>query len=251
MKRYPTGILDLDSQIGGGFPEGSVILLLEDPGAEAEILSFYFVVEGLKKNEKALYITTDDTMEEIKESLKVYFNIPENISEKIKFIDLMSSRIVGGCKSFGSIPSIYGDAHNQVINGIFKECYDRIVLNNLAYFTKNYDRDTVMNLLENLSIYVKRKKSVVLILLPKGLLDSSYEVAIKHVVDGVIEMSIVEAENEVQRRIKILKLKRTIVPKSIFRYEITDKGISLESVKRIIRHPPRPECQASNTEMVL
>ena len=233
MKRYPTGILNFDSQIGGGIPEGSVILLLEDPGAGAEILSFYFVVEGLKKNENILYITTDDTVEELKESLKIYFDIPDNLFEKIRFIDLMNPR-VGMGKSLGFVPSLYGDAYNRVIEEIFKGSYGRIVLNNLAYFAKHYDRDTVMNLLENISIYVKRKKGVALILLTRGLLDPSYEVAIKHVVDGVIEMCIVEAENEVQRRIKILKLKRTIVPKNMFRYEITDKGISLESVKRII-----------------
>ena len=233
MKRYSTGILNLDSQIGGGFPEGSVILLLEDPGAGADILSFYFLVEGLKNNEKVLFITTDDTVEEIKENLKLYFDISDDLFERIKFVDLMNPR-VGSGKCLGFTPSLYGDAYNRVIGEIFKEDYDRIVLNNLAYFARNYDRDTVINLIENISIYVKRRKSVALIVLTKGLLDPSYEVAIKHAVDGVIEMGLVEAENEIQRRIKILKLKRTIVPKSLFRYEITDKGISLESVKRII-----------------
>ena len=233
MKRYPTGILNFDSQIGGGFPEGSVILLLEDPGAGAEILSFYFVVEGLKNNERVLYITTDDTVEEIRESLKLYFNLPDDLFDRIKFIDLMNLRIGMG-RSLGFIPSLNGDPYNRIIKEIFGGDYDRIVLNNLAYLTRNYDRDAVINLIENISIYVKRKKGVALILLTKGLLDPSYEVAVKHAVDGVIEMSIFEAENEVQRRIKILKLKRTIVPKGMFRYEITERGISLESVKRII-----------------
>ncbi len=233
MKRYPTGILNLDSQIGGGFPEGSVILILEDPGAGAEIISFYFVVEGLKNNESILYITTNDTSDEIKESLKLYFNLSDDFIEKIKFLDLMSSRISTGISS-RDFPTLFGDSYNRVMNEILRGNYDRVVINNLAYFAENYDRKSVTTLLENLAIAVRRKRAVALVLLSKGMLDSQFETAIKHAVDGIIEMCIREAENEVQRRMKIIKLKRTLIPKNVFRYEIIDKGIKMESVTRVL-----------------
>jgi len=50
----------------------------------------------------------------------------------------------------------------------------------------------------------------------------------------IIEMSISETGNEIQRLLKILKLKRVLVPKSILRYDLTEKGIRMESVMRVL-----------------
>ena len=66
------------------------------------------------------------------------------------------------------------------------------------------------------------------------MFEPSFETAVKQAVDGIIELSLREAETEIQRRLKVIKLKRTLVPKSIFRYDITDRGIKMESVTRVL-----------------
>jgi KaiC/GvpD/RAD55 family RecA-like ATPase len=66
------------------------------------------------------------------------------------------------------------------------------------------------------------------------MFDRKIETAIKHYSDGVIELTLREIENEMQRRLKIVKLEKYMVPKNIFRYELTEKGISMESLMRVM-----------------
>ncbi len=73
-----------------------------------------------------------------------------------------------------------------------------------------------------------------MLLITKGMFDSRTETTIKHYADGVIELTLKEVENEVQRRLKVIKLKGILVPKAILRYELTDKGIKMESVMRVL-----------------
>lgn len=53
----PTGIADLDEILRGGLPPHQMYFIQGDPGAGKTTLSFQFLLEGVKRNEKALYIT--------------------------------------------------------------------------------------------------------------------------------------------------------------------------------------------------
>ncbi|AKG91712.1 RecA-superfamily ATPases implicated in signal transduction [Geoglobus ahangari] len=231
MERVSTGILNLDSQLGGGFPAGSVILILEDPGAGAEVFSYHFIHEGIKRGEKSLYISTNDTSDEVKESMKLYLNLTDEDLEKVKFIDFMGARV--GTLGLRESITLSGDPYNRVITECSKD-YKRVVLNNLWYFAEDYDRKAVIGMLESMAVSARKNSSVILVLFTKGMFESTFETAVKQVVDGVIELSIREAETEIQRRMKIIKLKRTLVPKAVFRYDITDRGIRMESVTRVL-----------------
>ncbi len=231
MKRISTGILNLDTQLGGGFPAGSVILMIEDPGAGAEIFSYHFIHEGIKNKEKALYVSTNDTADEIKESMILYLRIAENDFESVRFLDFMGARI--GSVGLRESLTLSGDPYNRVITECAKD-YGRSVINNLGYFAEDYDRKTVLNMLESMAISARRNESAILVLFTRGMFESSFETAVKQVVDGIIELSIREADTEIQRRLKVIKLKRTLVPKSVFRYDITDRGIRMESVTRVL-----------------
>lgn len=61
-QRVPTGVLGLDEMLGGGFPEGRVILLVGGPGTGKTILCSQYLDCGVtKKNERAVYISLDET----------------------------------------------------------------------------------------------------------------------------------------------------------------------------------------------
>ncbi len=231
MKRVSSGILNLDSQLGGGFPAGSVVLMIEDPGAGAEVFSYHFIHEGIKNGEKSLYVSTNDTAEEVKESMMLYLKISENDFDGVKFLDFMGARV--GSVGLRESLTLSGDPYNRVITECAKD-YRRVVINNLGYFAEDYDRKTVLNMLESMAISARKNESVVFVLFTKGMFEPSFETAVKQAVDGIIELSLREAETEIQRRLKVIKLKRTLVPKSIFRYDITDRGIKMESVTRVL-----------------
>ncbi len=59
-----TGITGLDKILGGGFPQGRVIVVIGGPGCGKSILSSQFLYNGItKSNENAVYISLDESKE--------------------------------------------------------------------------------------------------------------------------------------------------------------------------------------------
>jgi circadian clock protein KaiC len=56
-KLAPTGIAGLDEVLRGGLPEHQMYFIQGDPGAGKTTLSFQFLLEGVRRGEKALYVT--------------------------------------------------------------------------------------------------------------------------------------------------------------------------------------------------
>jgi len=230
MKKYSSGISTLDTQLTGGFPSGSLILLLEEPGAGADVFSFHFAFEGLKRGEKVLYVATDDSSEHLLEHIKTYF-ADFNLNDNFELCSFIISKSLDP-KSY--LRQMRHDPLRHLKLKLSRNSYDRLIINNLNHFILNYDSKDVLEFLKELSMKVKRDESVALIIATKGLAESRFEKAIRSIADGILELDIYETDNEIQRRLKIIKLKRSVIPKNMFRYDMTDKGIKMESLMRVI-----------------
>ena len=208
---------------------------MEEPGAGADVLSLHFAIEGVKNKENVAYMLTNDTKEEINEDIKTYFGLdPESLAE-MKIIELVPLKLFERMKCTKSVLKVIrSDPLNLLRKNVISGNYSRLVLNNLTYFFMNYEESEVLKILNEIVLSSRRNKFVSLLLMTKGMFDSRLETAVKHIVDGVIELTIREVENEIQRRLKVLKLKRVLVPKAVMRYDLTDKGIKLETVVRVI-----------------
>jgi circadian clock protein KaiC len=60
-----TGIVGLDTILGGGLPTEHVYLIQGDPGAGKTTLSLQFLLEGARKGERCLYVTLSETKKEL------------------------------------------------------------------------------------------------------------------------------------------------------------------------------------------
>ena len=63
--RCPTGIPGLDDILGGGLPPDCFYLLRGDPGSGKTTLALQFLLEGVRRGEKAFYITLSESKEEL------------------------------------------------------------------------------------------------------------------------------------------------------------------------------------------
>ncbi|HUF40726.1 MAG TPA: ATPase domain-containing protein [Verrucomicrobiae bacterium] len=59
-ERVPTGIEGLDQRLEGGLPKGRSILVTGEPGTGKTIFALQFLVEGLKRGEKCIFVTADE-----------------------------------------------------------------------------------------------------------------------------------------------------------------------------------------------
>ena len=61
----PSGIHGLDDIIRGGFPKGCLFLITGTPGTGKTSLALQFLLEGIKRGERCLYVTLSETESEI------------------------------------------------------------------------------------------------------------------------------------------------------------------------------------------
>lgn len=67
VKQIKTGVPGLDEILKGGIKEGRSILLTGPPGTGKTIFAVQFIVEGAKRGEPGIYITSEETVEDIRE----------------------------------------------------------------------------------------------------------------------------------------------------------------------------------------
>ena len=88
--RVNTGIGQLDELLSGGLPRSSITLVSGTPGSGKSILCFHYILEGLKKGEDCLYLTSDERIENIiKQAGELGFNFQQWVEQgKLKFMYL-------------------------------------------------------------------------------------------------------------------------------------------------------------------
>ncbi len=69
MDRVQTYVEGFDEALGGGIPRGSVILVAGTPGTMKTALSFSILYENVKAGSRALYISLEESQEELRASM--------------------------------------------------------------------------------------------------------------------------------------------------------------------------------------
>mgnify|MGYP001349404042 CR=1 FL=1 len=120
MKKIKLGISKLDQLLDGGIPMGRVYLVTGEPGTGKTTLGLQFLLEGLDKGEKSLFICIDEHPEHIIENAaSLGWSLTDALeSETLSFLD--------ATKYFG-IESHLTDSIN----------YNRIVDNLVQFISDN------------------------------------------------------------------------------------------------------------------
>ncbi len=85
-----TGIKEFDKLLDGGFTKGSIVLLAGSSGSGKTIFSFQWLFEGIKNNENGIYITLTEPLFKTLENLEKlsYYNKEAIENEKLRIVDL-------------------------------------------------------------------------------------------------------------------------------------------------------------------
>ncbi|UCF50556.1 MAG: hypothetical protein JSU91_03495 [Thermoplasmatales archaeon] len=119
MNRTKTGIEGLDEIIQGGFPKNSITLVSGPPGGGKSIFCFQFLYEGIKNQDKCLYLTLDKKVEGLLAQAKeLGFDFQPAIeNNQIKLLYLNINKKL-----------VYEKMTNEILSGEF----DRIVLDSIT-----------------------------------------------------------------------------------------------------------------------
>ncbi len=159
MGKIPTGIPGLDEILNGGLEKGWSYLVKGGPGSGKTIFGLQFLMEGAKKGEEVVYISFDETKEEITLQAKNFgwdintdnFHFIDKVSEMdiltsdMLFLDYESLNDIQGIinsiiklKELKNADRVFVDGIGILRDAVKDQAiYRRIMASVIHYFSKN------------------------------------------------------------------------------------------------------------------
>lgn len=216
MERIATGIPGLDELIEGGFPKGSVILLSGTCGTGKTLTSIQFLWHGIQNGENGVYISFEEPVEQVKESVKEFGWDLEKAEKEGKLIMMRYD------------PFHVEDIIDIILSSVRKVNAKRLVIDSISALGM-YIRDptevrrSIYTLVSN--IYKLGCTTVLTSeILPDQLELSRFGVE-EFLADGVIVYYYTRVNTYFARAITIWKMRYTNHSQRIHPYKITEKGI--------------------------
>jgi KaiC/GvpD/RAD55 family RecA-like ATPase len=214
MQRVSSGVKGVDNLIGGGFPDGSVVLVSGTPGTGKTIFGMQFLNEGVRNKEMGIYISFEQEKRDI---------IRQASQFGWDFAALEKKNLI-------KIVSMWPSSFDEVLTKIFKSLYykpKRLVIDSITSITYSMmdNREAIHKMAEKL------KKTKLTALLTSELLAGDKGISrdgiSEFVSDGVIVLNSLEAAGEHKNLLRVEKMRSTKINKESHVYDITERGFEL------------------------
>jgi len=195
-KKISTGIIGLDYQLGGGFPEGSIIVIQGSAisGIERVAEQFWKADEGTTGGDDSWYLIAD------------------------------SSPSVGMTPV---TPDEMGDALSEMPG-------KRYVIDSLSSVIRMEGIDGAISLIKESGSMITHDGGTILFLIYDDVHSPEDVIAIIRYADVYIHLIEERHGNEIERKMEIAKIKNANVPNRLFPYNITEEGIDLSTTARVV-----------------
>lgn len=218
MERVATGIAGLDEMLNGGIPKGRHVALYGGPGAGKSSVCFEYLYQGAKAGENGLYITLEETQEDILENMKNTFPMLADTSQLIEENKL---EIVKPEKlNLEDVANILEDRITS--NDIKRATIDSATMIRLSFPSEVEYRQTLfefLSLLRNLDVTTittveasTAKKS-----------DMKFDIE-QFVMDGIINLYNLDREDRRVRALEIFKMRGTDHSRDLVPFKVTPSG---------------------------
>lgn len=233
IERVKTGIPGLDKIIEGGLIPGSTTLVSGSTGTGKTIFCGQFLWYGLQNNEPGIYITCEESPEEIKNDLLKFGWNFEKYEKKKKFMILFIDPF--GMGKFTVFEE--SDFASAFIKNINKIKAKRLVLDSVSilgmYFKDIHETRRKLYML----VQALKKSGVTSLLtseIPEGSNKLSRFGVEEFVVDNIILLHYLEygVGGGMDRSLIVRKMRRTNHGTDIYPLKIGKDGISIKSVEK-------------------
>ncbi|MEK7299335.1 MAG: response regulator [Candidatus Margulisiibacteriota bacterium] len=213
-----TGSEALDKALKGGLPVGSNILLVGKTGFGKSTFARQFVANGLKKDERVLFVAVDDAPERIRQSIQGFLDKPMSEYESlgfIRFVDAYSwstlshepvteKYAVTGSLELHQLSGLITDASQEIGQTVQHKVGGRRVVDSISSLLIHFDLPTVQRFLTQITRTAVAFGGVttLFIIEDKTVSDETLN-NIKYVMDGVIEFD----EQGDQRMARVASMK--------------------------------------------
>lgn len=246
-----TGIQKLDDLLGGGLQRGFTTLISAIPGTNIEIFT-----KQLATTDDPIYITTEETTHEIIDTMhsfswqtdQITFEdiaqrhldfVREGESRRISVHQQRSRMKIKELIEQGSqgVPSQHTGEEDYlaVLSHHFLEHgTKKIIVNNLDFFLERYPMNDVLYTMKAGKINVSQQRGALIIILTRGIHGTQIERNLESLADCILELDVVRKGTSFERLLSVKKIRNYAKKIGTARYEITDRGLILENIERIL-----------------
>lgn len=221
MERVKTGINGLDEMLNGGIPLGRHVALYGGPGSGKTSFCFEYLYKGAKKGEGGLYITLEETPEDIIENMKTTFPM---FTDTAKLISEKKLEIVKPDKlDLEEVANILEDRITS--NEIKRAAIDSATMIRLSFKNEIEYRQTLFEFLSLL-----RNLDVTSITTVEATTATREEMKydIEHfVMDGIINLYNLEREDRRVRALEVFKMRGTDHSRDLVPFKVTPQGVKV------------------------
>lgn len=221
MNRVKTGIIGLDEMLNGGIPEGRHVALYGGPGAGKTSFGFEFLYRGAKLGENGLYISLEETADDIIENMKSTFpmltDVPQLVAEK-KLEIVKPEKL-----TLEDVANLLED--RIATNNIKRAVIDSATMIRMAFASDIEYRQTLFEFLSLL-----RNLTVTTITAVEATTSKREEMKfdLEHfVMDGIINIYNLDREDRRIRALEIFKMRGTDHSRDLVPFKVTPSGIKV------------------------
>lgn len=212
MKKLHTGIYNFDKLLGGGVPEGETILVKGEPGAGKSNLGLEFLYRGAVKGQKGLYISFQETEDEVLRVNTFEWDFEKQVEEgqiNIRKLD----------------PYRYEQIPDMVRSTAKENNAKRVVLDPITDLDLYIDsrKDIRKNLLSIKKELNSLGATTFLVAENEEATEIEEEVA-----DGIINMTVKRSKDRVKREIYVKKLRGSDYSHGVHNYIFESDGLKIQ-----------------------
>jgi circadian clock protein KaiC len=227
--RKQFGIPSLDRALGGGIPEGHIVLIAGNTGTGKTTLGLHFLHEGLKRGEASVWVALEEPVKVVLKTAESHDWQLESYRDKglLQFVtsplmdifpDKLLYNIIDAVNTVGA-KRIVIDSISSMESSTMNREDIRDFLLQIVGFAKTNGVTVALNYLSG-DAFGAEKGQLFGSLLTNAMRLSS-------IVDGIILLRYVERDQRVHKLMNVLKLRGSDHDKGIFRFEIGKSGFTV------------------------
>ncbi len=238
-KLQSSGIMGFDQTIGGGIPDGSLILLLGEPGSGYETFALQVLYNQAKQGKKVFYVSVDKPPSEVDLEMMTFGWSVDTYKSlgSWTYVDAYGAKYA---TEDSTSPVISWDKgllnllRTKFINIVAKSNQPFTIIDTVSHLLLDYDENQVRELVENFTTNVVRKVGGVhILLMVKGMHDTKTEVLFSHIADGVIDFYLRERSDQLQRTFRVRKMRKAIYDTRLYPVNLEEDGLQIETARRM------------------